>query len=243
MIVVIQSVDHNEVGQIGSVVFFALGFIVVVFLALFITVFLLSTNGDVSQDLIRLARRTFRILAFAIVLMLVYLYELDPQRMFGFLFLAPFSFAKFIQLLVLSVLPNLAPHLVGSDYVFTLLICTGFVMVLCLIGLFVMVVWVALKVSRQQKSIEGERQNTANDADLRERVFRQMATDYALTERELDVLRTISLGYSAQKIANTLSISVGTVNTYSASLYTKLGVHKKQEVIDFVDEKLKKIHP
>jgi DNA-binding NarL/FixJ family response regulator len=51
----------------------------------------------------------------------------------------------------------------------------------------------------------------------------------ALTEREMDVLRLISAGYTNQQIADELVLTLGTVKTYASHIYDKLGVGNRTE--------------
>jgi len=55
--------------------------------------------------------------------------------------------------------------------------------------------------------------------------------DWDLTERETEILRLISLGYSNRRIAERLYLSVNTVKTHAANLYDKLGVNSRTEAI------------
>jgi LuxR family maltose regulon positive regulatory protein len=52
-----------------------------------------------------------------------------------------------------------------------------------------------------------------------------------LSDRELDVLRLIEQGYSNQKIAETLFISINTVRTHTKNINTKLDVHNRTQAI------------
>lgn len=67
-------------------------------------------------------------------------------------------------------------------------------------------------------------------------IEQSMQQAFGLTRREGEVLALLSRGYSQKKIAETLVLSVSSVQSYSKTLYRKLGVHSKQEVIDLVDE-------
>ncbi|HLF26675.1 MAG TPA: response regulator transcription factor [Anaerolineae bacterium] len=58
----------------------------------------------------------------------------------------------------------------------------------------------------------------------------QRAPD-VLSEREREVLRSIALGYSNQRIAETLAISEGTVKNHVTSIYDKLKVHSRAEAV------------
>lgn len=57
---------------------------------------------------------------------------------------------------------------------------------------------------------------------------------YKLSEREMDVLILILSAYSASRIAEALFISNNTVKAHTKNLYSKLGVHSKQELLDLV---------
>ncbi len=63
---------------------------------------------------------------------------------------------------------------------------------------------------------------------------KMLASQFGLTARETDVLLLVSEGRSYQKVADSLGISLGTVQGHVKCLYRKLGVHTKQEVIELV---------
>lgn len=56
-----------------------------------------------------------------------------------------------------------------------------------------------------------------------------------ITPREREVLAYTAQGYTMKATAEKLVISLDTVRTHSKSIFRKLGVHSKQEVIDFVN--------
>ena len=59
-------------------------------------------------------------------------------------------------------------------------------------------------------------------------------SDYdALSEREREVLRLVALGHTSQHIADTLFISLKTVETYKARAMTKLGLKNRAELVRF----------
>ncbi|WP_418914695.1 response regulator transcription factor [Adlercreutzia sp.] len=60
----------------------------------------------------------------------------------------------------------------------------------------------------------------------------ELGTRYGLTAREQDVLLLLARGRSAAYIADDLGLATSTVRGYTKSLYAKLGVHSKQELID-----------
>lgn len=64
---------------------------------------------------------------------------------------------------------------------------------------------------------------------------RALEERYDLSTRESDVTLLLSRGYSVQRIADTLFISTHTVQSHMKSIYRKMAVHKKQDLIDLVE--------
>lgn len=62
-----------------------------------------------------------------------------------------------------------------------------------------------------------------------------IATTYALTARELDVLRLLAKGRNAAYIQSELGLTRNTAKSYVADVYHKLDVHSHQELIDVVE--------
>ena len=67
-------------------------------------------------------------------------------------------------------------------------------------------------------------------------VLAALADGHGLSERESEVLGLLYRGNTQKKIAEHLFLSVSSVQTYAKSLYRKLGVHSRQELIDMVNE-------
>jgi DNA-binding NarL/FixJ family response regulator len=57
-----------------------------------------------------------------------------------------------------------------------------------------------------------------------------------LSDRELEVLRLIALGYANKEIADTLCLSVKTVETYKARLMEKLGLKSRAALVRYALE-------
>lgn len=70
-------------------------------------------------------------------------------------------------------------------------------------------------------------------------VFDELHRSYHLTRREFDVLELIAEGRSSSYIARRLVLSEHTVRGYVKSIYQKLGLHSKQEAIDFMKERFR----
>ena len=63
----------------------------------------------------------------------------------------------------------------------------------------------------------------------------RLAATYGLTAREVESAAYVARGYSLEKTAELLGISINTVRTHMRSVYGKLEVHSRQELIDLVD--------
>ena len=62
----------------------------------------------------------------------------------------------------------------------------------------------------------------------------RVARECNLSKREVDVLKLLARGYSSARIQSELYIAPGTVNYHTRNIYSKLGVHSKQALIDLV---------
>ena len=67
---------------------------------------------------------------------------------------------------------------------------------------------------------------------------KRLGHDSGLTDRELEVMELICKGRSKGYIAESLCISENTVRSHARHLYTKVGVHSKQELLDLLMEQM-----
>ena len=77
-------------------------------------------------------------------------------------------------------------------------------------------------------------------AETLNRCCGEIAEEFDLSKREVDVLKLLAQGNSSQHIQEALFIAAGTVNYHTRNIYAKLGVHSKQEIIDLVRERMGK---
>ena len=105
------------------------------------------------------------------------------------------------------------------------LIATAFLMT---VGVFW---WVRLRTAEQAAATPSQEQamgqTAANNAQAA----------YGLTDRERDVLELLARGYTQKSIADELGLALNSVRTYAKTLYLKLGVHSRQEVIELMNQK------
>lgn len=59
---------------------------------------------------------------------------------------------------------------------------------------------------------------------------------YGLSAREKEVLELLAKGRSLQSIADALGVAYTTVKTHTDHIYTKTGVHSRQELIDLLEQ-------
>ena len=62
------------------------------------------------------------------------------------------------------------------------------------------------------------------------------AHDHALSEREVQVLRLIAFGYTTRQIADELSLSARTVETYKQRIVDKLGIQGRAALVRYALE-------
>lgn len=58
-----------------------------------------------------------------------------------------------------------------------------------------------------------------------------------LTDREREVVRLLALGYSNSEASEELFLSVRTIESYRASIYEKLGISRRRDVVRYAIEK------
>ncbi len=59
--------------------------------------------------------------------------------------------------------------------------------------------------------------------------------EYFLTAREKDVFLLLAQGRNRKAISEKLVLSENTIKTHASNIYSKLGVHNQQELIDAVE--------
>ena len=87
-------------------------------------------------------------------------------------------------------------------------------------------IWVGLKLIDRQQS------RTLSQSSLDNFVINsEKLKSYGISVRELEVLELMASGLSNQEIANKLFVSLHTIKTHSANLYSKLDVKRRTQAI------------
>jgi DNA-binding CsgD family transcriptional regulator len=61
-----------------------------------------------------------------------------------------------------------------------------------------------------------------------------VAEEFQLSDRERDIIALIGKGYTSAIVSEKLFISPHTVNTHVQNIYRKLGIHKRSELISYL---------
>lgn len=64
----------------------------------------------------------------------------------------------------------------------------------------------------------------------------QLGDQFLLSEREVEVLTLYAQGYTQKRVAETLFISEGTAHTHIKRIYTKTGLHSRQDILDYLEQ-------
>lgn len=79
----------------------------------------------------------------------------------------------------------------------------------------------------------GENRPASENFQIRD-ACSKLADTYGLSTRERDVFFLLAEGRSTARVKEELFIAEGTVNTHVRNIYSKLGVHTRQEMLDMV---------
>lgn len=159
--------------------------------------------------------------------------KVDPIVVFG------------LSTLVVRLLPNyvgkyLVPSLAVSAGGFVRDHIVALIALMSLLLAAVTVLFLNARLTKQlmpQEARTGESENVAEKAETREQDSgraAKIASHVGLTPRETDVMLLMARGFSYQKIAEELGVSVGTVQNHVKHVYRKTNVHARQELIDLV---------
>lgn len=84
--------------------------------------------------------------------------------------------------------------------------------------------------------LNGQPATMGDQGDIIDKRCEELGGLHGLSKREIEVLRYLCKGRSRPYIAETLYLSENTVRTHSKSIYAKLNVHNRQELLDMASE-------
>lgn len=206
-------------------------FVLVCVIALYATVLLSGTRDYISNELLLPTRPMVMLLIWGELLN----YALASNRSFGFAIgcigLPLFGLGRIAVHVVWSILTSqgnpsleLGAPILGVSFLLTV----GVVAALTLPN------EPSAEAGSTNQALSNETPGAPEHSAAR---VAELSKLYSLSEREAQVLGLLVAGNSRAKIAELLVLSVNSVQTYAKSLYRKLDVHSRQELIDFVRDK------
>ena len=147
----------------------------------------------------------------------------------------------------IHALLNLGGRLPEPHVVLGAMLVTGLVVVLSFTPAEISIAAVAaMVIASCLDLLLGERSNGAREEEAgaadrgkkRDRLSKKcllLGQRYQLSERETQVAEMMARGKTVQRTADELGISQNTVRAHSKHIYAKLGIHKKQDLLDIID--------
>lgn len=89
---------------------------------------------------------------------------------------------------------------------------------------------------RQEDAVRDELARTREER-LRG-VYEQIAGEFGFSRREREVMEMLAKGYTSVYICEELGVSAGTAKAHTAHIYQKLGIHRKDELLALIDERM-----
>ncbi len=215
-----------------------LGFIFQLILMLVMVAALFTTStgmpgyGDVAPTAAYLSRFFLKMMTVTVLIILGKQGRMHPMALFGL------GYGAFLAALTTGIAVRYAVH---GDLPATT--STLFVLLLLVIA---MTAVLAINMYRERDSRlfpvyrpsdePPTRQASLSRQDLVLARCDAIAGEAALTPREIEVMKLIGLGHSKGYIAEDLGLSENTVRGYAKSLYRKLDIHSRQELLDRIDQ-------
>lgn len=174
-------------------------------------------------DFIEVSRAILLVVSVLLVLLIVYEESVSPVLAFGVFVLGPIIIWR-----TLNLLSNTIGPMPVSEWVY--------VLILVLVALlFLITSLMFLLVFVGSNSFKTFFQVSAPTPNERQATLDKLAKHYQLTQRESDIFEYLALGYTAKSIGEKLYISPYTAQNHIRCIYSKLGVHSKQEVINLIE--------
>lgn len=109
----------------------------------------------------------------------------------------------------------------------------------CMLGLAA--VWQVASLVDARQEDEARDVIAASRRKRQEELYGDLAVEFGLSTREREVMEMLAEGYTSAYIKETLGISLGTAKAHASHIYQKVGVHKKDELIELIEERLGRI--
>ncbi len=203
------------------------------------------TGGALARfgsDVATVSRVFFTLLMFLFALDARRLVDMGVLRLMGLFLLLPEAFAAFMRHIVApALLASLeADPLAIASFSGVVVTFVLAVAIMCVLGALLLRQVdgedVAPAPAASPASVPGEA-GPAMPAppDPLPAAMAKLAVTYGLTAREEESATYVARGYSLEKTAAVLGISINTVRTHMRSVYGKLEIHSRQDLIDLAE--------
>lgn len=199
-----------------------------------------GTLARFGSDVATVSRVFFTLLMFLFALDARRIADMGVLRLMGLFLLLPEAFAAFMRHIVVPALlaslgadPLAVASLAGVAVTFVLAVA-----IMCVLGALLLRQvddGGAAPAAAVSADVPGTAETPASGPACASDPMARLAATYGLTAREVESAAYVARGYSLEKTAELLGISINTVRTHMRSVYGKLEVHSRQELIDLVD--------
>lgn len=162
----------------------------------------------------------------------------DLKERFGFSELAISLIDKAaiaITILIGSILCQVSGVVDGEVVLAPAAVQTSLLMVLCVL-MPMSAFSLAQLVGAHQEDAFSDRAVREGE-ERREKLLADIAGEFGLSSREREVFVMLAQGYTSPFIADEIGITRGTAKAHVAHIYNKLGVHRKDEILNLVEER------
>ena len=109
-------------------------------------------------------------------------------------------------------------------------------------GVGALVLWTSFVMARlvsvrQEDEVRDELARTREQRAAS--AYDAIAREFGLSGREREVLEMLAEGYTSAYIRDVLGVSYGTAKAHVAHIYQKLDIHRKDDLLEYIDERLR----
>lgn len=189
-------------------------------MAMFAIVIFPNSMTGVSKGLVLACQSCLNVLLWAVVVSACRMRSLSVIGVLPVLYVLLLVLSAFIANATAPFLAQLLPF-EGNSWPVSITALFTLVVVLALIF------YLGKRALRPNEKTEEERKGQVTALE------KQLQEGFSLSSREAAVAALLARGNSVQKVSEMLFVSPSTVQSHMKSIYRKMGIHKKQELIDF----------
>ena len=199
--------------------------VLIIFSGLFFYSSFSTINSELAASFMSATRRTLMLFCWVFMAASIYRQKLPVLLFFG------------AGNLVFSQFPAMVGYLIGIMHPQLDSFETSLINVVITAGMALVLVVAIIVVVMKGRAPQGALPDGELPIDATEQAIEIIAEQYLLSPRESEIALLVVKGYTLPMIGEKLFISTDTVRSHSKSLYRKLGIHKKQELIALVEER------